>query len=410
MATTSKAVISTAAGVEKDRPPGSYRVTGAPGLTLQVSETGAKSWIWRFRLAGRRREMGLGSVDKVGLADARKAAIAAAALRDQGVDPIAARHAQKAERIETVKRAAPRKPDRSNTFKARAERYIEVQAQAWKRANGATLWRNPFGRWIYPSLGVKEIADIRLSDVAAALSVAWAEVPETARRMRARIERIFDAAIADGAYERANPATARLIATQLPRKKRVIEHFRAAPLDEAPARYRCVALAQGTAYRALEFMILTTARPGEALRAQWSEVDLMKKLWIIPAARTKTHREHVVPLSDAALAVLSAQAKVRVGDYVFPGQKADAPLSYDPFAKALIKFGVVDASLRTRSGRVSAIGRATSATSRATSPRRNSPIRSARPRAPIGGAPPSTNGALSSPLTRAGSREKPRTT
>jgi integrase len=340
-----KATISTAAHVDTDLKPGLYRVSKATGLYLQVSGTKSKSWVWRYRLGGKRRDMGLGPADSVSLADARKAATAAAARRDQGVDPIAAREAEKAERIETTNQAArPRKSDRSNTFKARAERYIDVRAQSWKRANEHTLWRNPFRKFVYPLIGNMEIGDIRLSHVVEALSGAWNEVPETARRMRARIERIFDAAIADGVYERANPATARLIATQLPNKRRVIEHFRAAKLDEAPALYRRIAAAPGTACRAIEYMVLTTARPSEALHAQWSEVDLNKKLWIIPATRTKTHREHIVPLSDQAVAVLEAQAKVRVGGYVFPGQMPDAALSYNAFATALTKIGIVNAT------------------------------------------------------------------
>ena len=314
----------------------------------EISQSGylrmtPKSWMYRFRLGGVRRGMGLGSTAKVSLADARKAATAAAALRDHGVDPIDARRGEKAER-RAAKAAKARKPDRANAFKSRAERFIDVQSQGWKRANAPALWRNPFRKWIYPVIGDMEIADIRLSHVAEALSVAWTEVPETARRMRARMERVFDAAIADDAYERANPATARLVATQLPNKRRVIQHFRAAKLEEAPALYQRIAKAQGTAYRALQFAILTTARPSEALRAQWSEVDLNKKIWTVPAARTKGNRAHLVPLSDGAMAVLEAQARVRISDYVFPGQRPDAPLSYDPFAKALIKVGVANAT------------------------------------------------------------------
>jgi integrase len=207
---------------------------------------------------------------------------------------------------------------------AHAERYIDVQATARKRKNAAILWRNPLRKWVYPVIGDVEIGDIRLSHVVAALSVAWQEVPETARRMRARIERIFDAAIADGLYERANPAAMRLVGTQLPRRKRVIAHFRAAKLEDAPVLYRRIAKAQGTAYRALQFMILTTVRPSEALKAMWSEVNVSKKIWTVPAIRTKGSREHPVPFSDAAMDVLAAQAAVRVNDFIFPGQSANA--------------------------------------------------------------------------------------
>jgi hypothetical protein len=266
--------ISTAAQVEMDRQPGFYLVAKASGLYLQVSKARTKSWVFRFRIGDERRGMGLGSIDKVSLAEARKAATAAAALRDRGIDPIDARRAEKAERFvarRAARAARAHKPDHSNTFMAHAERYIDVQATAWKRKNAAILWRNPLRKWVYPVIGDMGIGDIRLSHVVAALSVAWQEVPETARRMRARIERIFDAAIADGLYDRANPAAMRLVATQLPRRKRVIVHFRAAKLEDAPDLYRRIAKAQGTAYRALQFMILTTARPSALVqRSRWS--------------------------------------------------------------------------------------------------------------------------------------------
>jgi len=330
--------MSTAAQVEADLPPGFYPVAKATGLYLQVSKAKTKSWVYRFRLGGDRRAMGLGSIDKVSLAEARKAATAAAALRDKGIDPIDARRAEKAERH--AARARARKPDRSNTFKSRAEAYIDIQEKGWKRADAATMWRNPFVKWVYPIIGDMEIGDIRLSHVVQALSAAWHEVPETARRMRARMERVFDAAIADGVYERANPATAALLLTQLPNKKRVIEHFRAAKLEDAPKLFQLIHGSVGTVFRAHEFMILTTARPSEALEARWAEIDIDKKLWTIPKKRTKAGREHIVPLSDAAMEVLNVQSRLRINDFIFPGQKADTPLGYTTFADALPKIGI----------------------------------------------------------------------
>jgi integrase len=199
---------------------------------------------------------------------------------------------------------------------------------------------NPFQKWIYPTLGDKEIADIRLDDVVEALREPWMTVPKTARKMRARIERIFDTAIAAGVRERANPATRRLVETQLPVAKLQVTHYPAADLADAPELFRRIREAQGTAFRAHEFMILTTARPSEALRAAWAEIDLNKKLWIIPGTRTKTAKVHIVPLSEAALAVLEQQAAVRANDYVFPGQLPNKPLSYDPFSKSLLKIGI----------------------------------------------------------------------
>jgi integrase len=286
--------------------------------------------------------MGLGSADKISLADARKAATAAAALRDKAIDPIDARKAERAQLMSA--RAAAKKRDRATTFRARAEAYIEIHSPAWKRRDAATRWRNPFAKWVYPRIGDMEITDIRLHHIVDALREAWIQVPLTARVMRARIERVFDAAIAAGLYERANPAAQRWVETQLPKTKLQTTHYPAADLMEAPALYARIAAAEDTAYRAHQFMILTTARPSEALRASWAEIDLDKRLWTIPKERAKTAREHVVPLSEVALAVLDQQAKVRTNEFVFPGQLADRPLSYDAFAKSLIKIGITNAT------------------------------------------------------------------
>jgi integrase len=164
-----------------------------------------------------------------------------------------------------------------------AETYIAAHEVAWKRRGSGYLWRNPFAKWAYPVIGDKDIADIGLKEVVEALSKAWVKVPETARRMRARMERIFDAAIAIGLYNKPNPPTIRLVATQLPKTKRTINHFRAATLEEAPGLSQRIRDTPGTAYSALAFMVLTTARPSEALQAQWAEVDFTKKLWTVSA-------------------------------------------------------------------------------------------------------------------------------
>ena len=284
--------------------------------------------------------MGLGSYPKVSLADARKGATAALALRDKGIDPIDARKAEKAALLSARAAAKKRKPAPTTTFRARAEAYIEINAPSWKRRDSVTGWRNPFAKWIDPTLGDMEITDIRLHHVVEALREAWFTVPKTARKLRGRIERIFDAAIAAGLYERANPATQRLVETQLPKGKLQVTHYPASDLMDAPGLFQRIHEAQGTAFRAHEFMILTTARPSEALRAAWSEIDLDKKLWVIPGPRTKTARVHTIPLSEAALAVLTHQQAVRANDFVFPGQVPNKPLTYDPFSKSLHKIGI----------------------------------------------------------------------
>jgi integrase len=333
--------LSTVAQVQAVTESGLYPITNATGLLLQVNEAGSKSWIFRYRMGEARRLMGLGSASKVSLADARKAATAAASLRDKGADPIEARRKAKQDR------AAANRPKPNRTFRALAEEYISIQEPGWKRHDAGKRWRNPFKKWVYPVIGDLDVADIELADVERALTKAWTAVPETAQRMRWRIAKVLYRAAARGLRDKhaPNPASMEIFEhSKLPKSKYVVKHYPAATLEEAPSLYRAICDAEGSVYRAHAFMILTTSRPSEALRATWSEIDLTKALWTVPPARSKTGKEHVVPLSTAAIAVPEAQAAVRMNDYVFPGQRPNAPLSYDHFAKSLHKIGMVHAT------------------------------------------------------------------
>jgi integrase len=270
-------------------------------------------------------------------AEARKAATAAASLRDSGADPIEARRKAKQDR------AAANRPRPNHTFQALADEYIAIKEKEWKRPDAGKLWRQPFVKWVYPTLGDIHVADIELADIERALAKAWTEVPETGRRMRWRIAEILNRASALGLRDRhaPNPASQAIFKhSKLQGKRPPIRHFPAATLEEAPSLFRRICDAKGSVYLAHAFMILTTSRPSEALRLRWAEIDLDKRLWTIPAQRTKTAKEHMVPLSRAAMAVLEQQAAVRMNDYVFPGARPNAPLSYDCFAKSLHKIGI----------------------------------------------------------------------
>ena len=329
--------LSTVAQVMEAKAPGLYPIHNATGLLLQVNEVGNQSWVFRYRLGGARRLMGLGSASKVSLAEARKAATAAASLRDSGADPVEARRKAKQDK------AAANRPKPNHTFQALADEYIAIKEKEWKRPDAGKLWRQPFVKWVYPTLGDIDVADIELADIERALEKAWTEVPETGRRMRWRIAEILNRASALGLRDRhaPNPASQAIFKhSKLQGKRPPIRHFPAATLEEAPSLFRRICDAKGSVYLAHTFMILTTSRPSEALRATWSEMDLTKALWTIPPARTKTAKEHVVPLSRAAMAVLKQQAAVRMNDYVFPGARPNAPLSYDCFAKSLHKIGI----------------------------------------------------------------------
>jgi integrase len=275
--------LSTVAQVMGAKAPGLYPIHNATGLLLQVNEAGNQSWVFRYRLGGARRLMGLGSASKVSLAEARKAATAAASLRDSGADPIEARRKAKQDR------AAANRPRPNHTFQALADEYIAIKEKEWKRPDAGKLWRQPFVKWVYPTLGDTHVADIELADIERALAKAWTEVPETGRRIRWRIAEILNRASALGLRDRhaPNPASQAIFKhSKLQGKRPPIRHFPAATLEEAPSLFRRICDAKGSVYLAHAFMILTTSRPSEALRLRWAEIDLDKRLWTIPAQRT----------------------------------------------------------------------------------------------------------------------------
>jgi integrase len=308
--------LTTVASIAAAIAPGLHRVSGATGLHLQVGENGSKSWVYRFRLNGRRRLMGLGPADKVTLADARKAAIAAAGLRDRGIDPIADRRAARAEYA-----AAARQAPKIHTFRAVADDYLALKAEKWKAARSARALGAALDRWVHPLLGDRDVASITIDDVAAPLRPACDAVPFTARALRGHVQAIISMAAALGYRDpRApNPASLELLKYKFQLPQPPVTHFPAASLEAAPAIFQRVRAAEGTVFRAVEFTILTTVRPGVALRARWDEVDMQKALWIVPGARMKNGKEFNVPLVPAAMDVLETQARVRANEYIFPG-------------------------------------------------------------------------------------------
>jgi integrase len=335
--------LKTTLEVEAAKERGLHPISNATGLFLQISKGGTKSFVFRYRLNGTRRIMGLGSSAKLSLSEARKRATAAASLRDAGIDPITTKREKRAA---LVAASRPQAAASKHTFRVVAEEFIANAETGWRRRDAGKAWRNPFAKWIYPTLGDKEVNTITLDDVATALKPAWELIPETARRMRGRIEAILDRAAVLGYRDitAQNPASIRLVKHKLKPKPRITRHFRAPSLDEAPALFQRIAAAPGSAARCLEFMILTTARPGEAQGATWAEIDLTKAVWSIAAERMKSRRPHVVPLVSEALAVLDRQAQVRINDFIFPGARPDAPLCYDSLPTALARMGISTAS------------------------------------------------------------------
>jgi integrase len=337
---------------------GLYRVSGpgVVGLYLKVAETGAASYFWRYRLDGKRREMGLGSRDRLGLAEAKERVRGLAAQRDKGHDPIEARRQEKAANLaETQARA---RAARKLTFAQAADAYLNVHGREWKHQYARQGWLNPLVAYAFPVIGDLPLDAITFEHVVAVMKAAEAGETkrttrpdrastgrkETARRIRTKIAQVIDAAIVTGQRDptRGNPAERRLITKAHPSKRRGERaHYRTVELDQAPTIFRSLVqlMAGSTAIAVWAFMIATAARPSEALKARWSEIDLDKALWTIPATRMKAAREHVVPLSSVALAALEPQAKVRTGDSVFSG-RGGSPISYTGFARAPADAGI----------------------------------------------------------------------
>jgi integrase len=260
------------------------------------------------------------------------------ALRSAGKDPIVVRRAAKNVAAEGA-RAEALAANRW-TFKVAVEDYLAAHVGSWKRTDAKRVWHGPFVRYAYPILGTMPLDDIKVEHIVAVMdATAAAGLVATGVKLRGHIEQVINAAIAKGQRNAAlgNPATVKLVKATSPGMKRlsVREHHRRVAVEDAPAIFRRIAkLASGkSTHAAWAFAILTASRPGEALYAEWDEIDLVKKLWVVPVERMKTGKPHTVPLSPMALAVLQRQATVRIGDYVFPGRSAGKP-SYVNFATA----------------------------------------------------------------------------
>lgn len=306
------------------------------GLYLQVTESGARSWIFRFMLHGRAREMGLGSLHTFSLADARERAREHRKLLADGIDPIEHRKAQRAgERLAAAT---------AITFEQCAERYIEAHRAGWRNPKHAAQWPSTLREYVRPVFGSLPVQAVDVGLVTKALEPIWHSKPETASRVRGRIEAVLDWATVRGYREGDNPARWRgHLDKLLPGRAKVrkVAHHPALPYDDMGEFVAALRQQDGIAARALEFLILTAARTGEVIGARWSEFDLAEKLWTVPADRMKASKEHRVPLSPAAVAIIEQMKSVRVDDhaFVFPGGKRGKPLSNMAMLKLLKRMG-----------------------------------------------------------------------
>jgi integrase len=313
----------TALAVTRLSKPGLYADGG--GLYLRIGRNGSKSWTFRFMLHGRAREMGFGGFNNVGLADARKKASDARLLLSEGQDPLAQRNLEEVERAASAKLTAVR----SMTFDQCAEAYVNVHQAAWKNEKHQQQWRNTLATYVSPVFGSVGVQDVDIDHIIKVLEPIWSKKTETARRLRGRIEAILDWAKVRGYRTGENPARWRgHLSHLLPARANVrpIKHHAALPYAEIPAFMSELRKLGGIAAAALEFLILTAARTGEVIYAGWPEFDLKNRIWVVPASRMKTKREHRVPISDAAYAVIQKMKELG-GDYVFPGGKPGSSLS-----------------------------------------------------------------------------------
>jgi len=308
--------------VSKLRRVGLHAVGGINGLGLKVMPAGSRAWVLRTVVAGKRREYGLGGYPTVTLASARERARAMLDQLFAGIDPAVTKR--------QAKSALAAQRAKAVTFKALAEQYIAQHEAGWKNAKHAAQWTSTLQTYAFPICGHMVAADIDTATVLRILEPIWLKKTETASRLRGRIEALLDYAAAKGLREGPNPARWKgNLALTLPAKRKIstVKHHPAVPVKDMPSFFKALRSREGMAARALEFLTLTAARSGEVRGAQWNEIDLTKKVWVIPAERMKAKREHRVPLSTQAIALLKVLPTKNTGALIFPGTKPTTKLS-----------------------------------------------------------------------------------
>jgi integrase len=323
----------TARTVEQAKKPG-YHGDGG-GLVLRVADNGNKVWLYRYKTNGRVREMGLGPIRDVSLAEARDAAREARRLRRAGIDPIDAKRERKA--------AAQLDAARTISFSQCAAAYIENHRASWSNPKHAAQWEATLRTYAYPVFGHLPVTAVDTALVVKVLDPIWSAKPETASRLRGRIEAVLDFATVRGHRVGENPARWKgHLKEALPAigKVRKVRHHAALPYGEIGAFMAELRQREGGAAAALEFAILTAARTGGVIGARWSEINMETKIWTIPAERMKGRVEHRVPLSEQAMAVLRRVEAGKVNHVVFSGQKPGRALSNMALLMMLRRMGI----------------------------------------------------------------------
>lgn len=312
------------------------------GLYLHVRPAGTASWIFRYQLNKRRREMGLGALKALPPVVARAEAARLKALVARGVDPLEEKRAER-EAVESDERAQTVEREQMGaTFRKAAEQHIARQEAGWRNTKHRLQWESTLRTYAHPIIGDMPVREITSQHVLKVLQPIWATKPETASRVRMRIEAVLNSAKLMGWRSGENPAIWRGgLEGVLPRKSKVkkVRHHAALPWRQVPKFVGQLRTRDGIAARALEFLILTAARSGEVRHARWDEVDTGTCLWTVPEDRMKAGREHRVPLSAAALEIYKQMPRLENCPYVFPGARS-GPMSDMSLTAVLRRMGL----------------------------------------------------------------------
>jgi len=325
MALTALQVKNAGPKIDEGGKPSPVFYSDGNGLYLRVAASGSKSWIYRFQLNGKRRDMGIGNLADLTLAQAREEVATLGKLVRQGTDPIEHRKTQQEARqqAEAVARI------KAVTFGAAASAYIDSQKDGWRNPKHIDQWRNTLKTYC-ATFNDKLVGDITIDDVEGALRPIWLKKVETATRVLARIISVMKFAKLKGWSEihvSGWHEDIRTMLPDLPKKTRRVQHHPALPYEQVTTFITELRTSPAMGSRALEFAILCASRSGEVRKATWAEIDIDAALWVIPAERMKTETEHRVPLSTQAVKLLRALPKGKPTDYIFPGEKQGKPLS-----------------------------------------------------------------------------------
>lgn len=306
--------------------PGHHAAGGVSGLLLQITESGSKSWILRTIVGVKRRDIGLGGFPDVTLAQAR---INARELKDQirsGVDPVEQRKAAKAALISANGKLI--------TFAGAAHKFLTAKRSEFKNAKHAAQWQTTLETYVFPVMGQMMVDRVALPHIVQVLEPIWTTKTETATRLRGRIESVLTWAKVAGYREGENPARWKdNLDAVLPKpgKLKKVQHHKAIPWKTVASFMQLLRQCDGIAPKALEFLIMTATRSGEVRGAQWQEIDVQARIWIIPGARMKADKEHIVPLCEDAMGILEKLPRFEGNNLLFPaprgGQLSDMTLS-----------------------------------------------------------------------------------